>query len=81
MARTNFSDLHKEVTDHPGAKERLAAKRAETLEEIRLYQLRHSETVSQAELAGRLDVTRPRLHFRRWRVSDAAPISSGDRRR
>jgi transcriptional regulator with XRE-family HTH domain len=57
MARTNFSDLHKEVTDHPGAKERLAAKRTETLEEIRLYQLRHSETVCQAELAGRLDVT------------------------
>jgi type II secretory pathway predicted ATPase ExeA len=29
----------------------------ETLEEIRLYELRHAEAVSQAELAGRLDVT------------------------
>lgn len=57
MARTKFSDLRKEVTDHPGAEKRLAAKRAETLEEIRLYQLRHFEAVSQAELAGRLDVT------------------------
>jgi len=57
MARTKFSDLRKEVTDHPGAEERLVAKRAETLEEIRLYQLRHFEAVSQAELAGRLDVT------------------------
>ncbi len=57
MARTKFSDLRKEVTDRPGAQERLAVKRAETLDEIRLFQLRHSEAVSQAELAGRLDVT------------------------
>ena len=27
------------------------------MEEIRLYQLRHAEAISQAELAGRLDVT------------------------
>jgi transcriptional regulator with XRE-family HTH domain len=27
------------------------------LEEIRLYELRHGEAISQAELAGRLDVT------------------------
>lgn len=57
MARTKFSDLRKEATDRPGAQERLAVKRAETLDEIRLFQLRHSEAVSQAELAGRLDVT------------------------
>src|SRR5205823_14595511 len=46
-----------ELEAHPGAEERLAAKRAETIEEIRLYELRHTEVVSQAELAGRLDVT------------------------
>lgn len=57
MARTKFSDLRKDVEARPGAKERLAAKRVETLEEIRLYELRHAEAVSQAELAGRLDVT------------------------
>jgi transcriptional regulator with XRE-family HTH domain len=57
MARTKFSELRKEVEAGPGARERLAAKRAETLEEIRLYELRHAEAVSQAELAGRLDVT------------------------
>jgi len=57
MARTKFSELRKEVDARPGAKERLAAKRAETLEEIRLYELRHTEAVSQVELAGRLDVT------------------------
>src|SRR5438105_2215461 len=57
MARTKFSDLRKEVTDRPGAHKHLVARRAETLEEIRLYELRHAEAVSQAELAGRLDVT------------------------
>ena len=34
----------------------MAALRAETLEEIRLYDLRHAEAVSQIELAGRLEV-------------------------
>jgi predicted transcriptional regulator len=57
MARTKFSELREAVEARPGAQERLAAKRAETLEEVRLYELRHAEAVSQAELAGRLDVT------------------------
>jgi DNA-binding transcriptional regulator YiaG len=57
MARTKFSELRKQVETRPGAAERLAAKRAETLEEIQLYELRHAEAVSQIDLAGRLDVT------------------------
>lgn len=57
MARTKFSELRKQVEARPGAAERLAAKRAETLEEIRLYELRHAEAVSQIDLAGRLEVT------------------------
>lgn len=57
MARTEFSQLRDAVVAKPGAAERLAARRAETLEEIRLYELRHGEAISQAELAGRLDVT------------------------
>lgn len=57
MARTKFADLRAEVLAKPGAAEKLAAARVETDEEIRLYQLRHGEAVSQAELAGRLDVT------------------------
>jgi DNA-binding Xre family transcriptional regulator len=57
MARTKFSELRKHVEARPGAAGRLAAKRAETLEEIRLYELRHAEAVSQIDLAGRLDVT------------------------
>ena len=57
MARTKFSELRDAVVAKPGAAERLAGLRAETLEEIRLYELRHGEAISQAELAGRLDVT------------------------
>lgn len=57
MARTKFSELRNTVVAKPGAAERLAGLRAETLEEIRLYELRHGQAISQAELAGRLDVT------------------------
>ena len=57
MARTKFSELRDQVVAKPGATERMAVLRAETLEEIRLYELRHGEAISQAELAGRLDVT------------------------
>jgi transcriptional regulator with XRE-family HTH domain len=57
MARTKFSQLRDAVVAEPGAPERLAGLRTETLEEIRLYELRHGEAISQAELAGRLDVT------------------------
>ena len=57
MARTKFSTLRDDVTAKEGASERIAAMRAEALEEIRLFELRHREAVSQAELAGRLDVT------------------------
>jgi len=57
MARTKFSGLREAVVAEPGAPERLAGLRAETLDEIRLYELRHGEAISQAELAGRLDVT------------------------
>ncbi len=57
MARTKFSELRDTVEAKPDASERLAALRADTLEEIRLYDLRHGEAISQVELAGRLDVT------------------------
>lgn len=57
MARTKFSDRRKDVEARAGAKERPARKRAETPEEIQLFELRHARAMSQAELAGRLDVT------------------------
>lgn len=52
-----FSELRDQVLARPGAAERLERARAATLEEIRLYELRHAEAVSQAALAGRLDIT------------------------
>ena len=57
MARKKFSELREQVLERPGAPERRAELRQETLEEIRLYELRHGEAISQVELAGRLDVT------------------------
>lgn len=57
MARTKFSELRDVVVAKPGAAERLAGLRAETLAEIRLHELRHVVAISQTELAGRLDVT------------------------
>jgi hypothetical protein len=57
MPRTNFSDLRKPVVARPGAPDRLADARTETLEEIRLFELRRGEALSQVEMAGRLDVT------------------------
>ena len=57
MARTKFTELREEVLARPGATERVAQARAETLEEIRLYELRHRDAISQATLAGRLEVT------------------------
>ena len=52
-----FSELRDQVLARPGAAERLERARAATLGEIRLYELRHAEAVSQVELAGRLDIT------------------------
>jgi len=57
MARTKFTKLREEVLARPGATERVAQARAETLEEIRLYEHRHRDAISQATLAGRLEVT------------------------
>ncbi len=54
---TKWSKLREELEAKPGAKEAIARAREESLEEIRLYDLRHAEAVSQAELAGRLEVT------------------------
>lgn len=54
---TKFSKLRDEVLARPGATDALSHARAATLEEIRLYELRHREAVSQVELAGRLAIT------------------------
>jgi DNA-binding Xre family transcriptional regulator len=53
----NFSELREQVLAKPGGAEGVSEARAEALEEIRLYELRHAEALSQVELAGRLEIT------------------------
>ncbi len=57
MPRTKFSELREQLMAEPDAAEKLADARREILEEIRLFELRQGEAITQAELAGRLDVT------------------------
>jgi DNA-binding Xre family transcriptional regulator len=54
---TKWSTLRDELMARPGAAEGMAKARTDLAEEIRLYELRHAEAVSQVELAGRLSVT------------------------
>jgi ribosome-binding protein aMBF1 (putative translation factor) len=54
---TKFSKLRDDLVAKPGGAEALERARAVLDEEIRLFELRHAEAVSQAELAGRLEVT------------------------
>ncbi len=53
----NYRVLHDQVMARPGAAERLAELRQETLAEIGLYELRRAQDVSQSELAARLEIT------------------------
>jgi DNA-binding Xre family transcriptional regulator len=53
----SYRDLHDEVTARPGAAERLAALRKETLAEIGLYELRRALERSQTELAAELGIS------------------------
>ncbi len=54
---TKWSTLRDELRSKPGAAESIAAAQERSLEELRLYELRHAEAVSQVELAGRLEIT------------------------
>lgn len=54
---TKWSKLSEELRARPGAAEALERARIESAEEIRLYELRHAEAISQATIAGRLELT------------------------
>ena len=54
---TKWSTLQDELRSKPGAAESIAAAQEQALEERRLYELRRAEAVSQAVLAGRLEIT------------------------
>ena len=51
MPRTTFSELRDSVLAEPGASERLAALRAEALDEIRDYERWPADLCSQAGVA------------------------------
>ena len=57
MPRKNYSELHEKVIARPGASERLAALREETVAEIGLNELRKTLERSQVDLAAMLEVT------------------------
>ena len=54
---TKWSTLRDELRSKPGATESIAVAQEQALEELRLYELRRAEAVSQAVLAGRLEIT------------------------
>ena len=53
----NYRDLRDQIIAHPGAAERLAALREDTLAEIGLYELRRALERSQADLAASLSIS------------------------
>jgi predicted transcriptional regulator len=53
----NYRELHEQVVSRPGAAERLAALRSETLAEIGLYELRRALDRSQTDLAAELGIS------------------------
>ena len=57
MATKNYRALHDEVLARPGAEERLAALRSETLAEVGLHALRRTRDRSQADLAAELGIS------------------------
>jgi DNA-binding Xre family transcriptional regulator len=52
-----WSEIRGDIESRPGYAEQAAKLRAETLEEIRLYELRRAEALSQIEMAERLTIT------------------------
>jgi DNA-binding XRE family transcriptional regulator len=52
-----WADIRGDIESRPGYADRSRALREETLEETRLFDLRRAETLSQAEMANRLDIT------------------------
>lgn len=57
---TKWSELRDELRSKPSAQEVIDQARRGSAEELRLYELRHGEAVSQVELAGRLEVPKGR---------------------
>jgi DNA-binding transcriptional regulator YiaG len=54
---TKWADIRGDIANRPRFEERAKQLREETLEEIRLYDLRRSQAISQIDMAGRLAIT------------------------
>jgi DNA-binding Xre family transcriptional regulator len=54
---TKWADIRGDLAKRPGFEKRAKQLRDETLEEIRLYDLRRSQAISQIDMAGRLAIT------------------------
>ena len=54
-----YREIHDRVAARPGAPERLAALRQDTLAEIGLYEMRRSLERSQTDLAAELGISQP----------------------
>jgi len=52
-----WAEIRGDLENRPGYTERAVKLREQTLEEIRLFELRRAEAVSQIEMAGRLNIT------------------------
>ena len=59
-----YQELHEKVAARPGAPERLAALRQDTLAGIGLYELRRSLERSQTDLAAELGISQPAVSQR-----------------
>lgn len=69
-----WAEIRGDIENRPGYEERSTKLRAETLEEIRLFELRRSEAVSQVEIAERLDITQAAIS--RFENSDDVRVST-----
>ena len=69
-----FSELKDELLTRPGAVEALERAGKSSDEEIRLYELRHAEALSQATMAGRLELTQSAVS--RFENADDVRIST-----
>lgn len=74
---TKWSTLRDEFESRPGAEQAIAAADERSLDELRLYELRHAEAVRQAELAGRLEITQGAIS--KFEHADDVRISTSTR--
>jgi DNA-binding XRE family transcriptional regulator len=74
----SYRRLHEKVVARPGAAERLAALREDTLAEIGLFELRRALDRSQTELAAELGISQPAIS-QLERAGDVKPLRNNSK--